>query len=99
MKVVWSPLAIARVGETAEYIARSRPAAAEEWARSIFASVRRLEAFPLSGRRVPESARTDLREVIHGNYRVIYRVDTDRLVVLTVRHVRQDLRAGDPDLQ
>jgi toxin ParE1/3/4 len=99
VKLIWSPLALKRVSEIAEYIARSRPQAAEDWVVAIFASVRRLNRFPLSGRSVPESQRTDLREVIHGNYRVIYRVEPDHLVVLTVRHTRQDLRADDPDLQ
>lgn len=99
MKIIWSPLARRRVGDIGEYVSQSRPKAAEELVRAIFACVRRLEAFPLSGRRVPESARSDLREVIYGNYRVIYRVERDQLVVLTVRHARQNLKANDPDLQ
>lgn len=99
MKVIWSPLALERVAEIGEYIARDRPQAAADLVDELFASVKRLERYPASGRRVPESERTDLREVIHGNFRVIYRVDADRLVVLTVRHARQELRSDDPDLQ
>jgi len=48
---------------------------------------------------VPESTRTDLREIIYGTHRVICRTDPDQVVVLTVRHVRQMLEATDPDLQ
>ncbi|HEU0014857.1 MAG TPA: type II toxin-antitoxin system RelE/ParE family toxin [Longimicrobium sp.] len=99
MKIVWSPLALERVVEIAEFIARDRPQAAARWADAVFASVLRLEQFPESGRRVPESPRSDLREVIHGRYRVIYRLDPDRVTVLTVRHGRQDLQSNDPDLQ
>jgi len=98
VRVVWSPLALERVAEIASYIAQDRPQAAADWADAIFASVLRLESFPESGRRVPESARPELREVIHGRYRVIYRVDPDRVMVLTVRHGRQELQPGDPDL-
>lgn len=98
MKILWSPLARRRVGDIAEHVSQSRPQAAEDLVRAIFGSVRRLKQFPLSGRRVPESGRTDLREVIHGNYRVIYRVEPKQLVVLTGRHARQDLKANDPDL-
>lgn len=98
MRVVWSPLALDRVVEIAEFIARGRPAAAEEWVDAIFASVERLERFPQSGRRVEESHRSDLREVVHGDYRVIYRAEPDHLIVLTVRHARQDLRPDAPDL-
>jgi len=98
MKVVWSPLALERVVEIGEYIARDRPNAAADWVAGISAAVRPLARFPKSGRLVPESARTDLREIIYGSYRVIYRTDPDKVVVLTVRHTRQELRPDDPDL-
>jgi toxin ParE1/3/4 len=97
VKLVWSPRALERVVEIGEYIARDYPDAAADWVESIFASVKRLARFPLSGRPVPESQRTDLREVIHGKYRVIYRVDPDLLVVLTVRHTRQELSPVDAE--
>jgi toxin ParE1/3/4 len=99
MILIWSPLALERVVEIGQYIAEDYPGAAANVVDGIFTSVRRLEHYPESGRRVPESERTDLREVIHGNYRVIYRVEPDRLVVLTVRHARQELRPDDLDLQ
>lgn len=95
MKIIWSPLAVSRVGDIGEYVAQN----AEDLVRALFASVRRLEDYPLSGRRVPESRRTDLREVIYGNDRVIYRVEPEQVVILTVRHARQDLKANDPDLR
>jgi plasmid stabilization system protein ParE len=98
LKVVWSPLAMERLVAIGEYIAESRPMAAANVVDAIFASVWRLKPFPESGRRVPESSRTDLREVIHGTYRVIYRIEPAQLVVLTVRHARQFLAADDPDL-
>lgn len=98
MKLVWSALALERVSEIAEFIARNRPNAAAEWVETIFASVERLERFPESGRSVPESHRSDLREVVHGDHRVIYRTDPDGVVVLTVRHARQELHSDDPDL-
>lgn len=99
MKVIWSPLALERVVEIGEYIARDRPQAAADWVEAIFAAVRRLARFPASGRQVRESKRFDLREVLHGDYRIIYRIASDLLVVLTVRHARQELRPDDPDLQ
>lgn len=43
MRVVWSPLALERVGDIAERIARDSPLASEEWVEEIFASVQRLE--------------------------------------------------------
>ena len=53
-----------------------------------------LRGHPRLGRKVPELGRDEIRQVLHGKYRLIYRIDAKRLVVLTVRHVR---RAWDPD--
>ena len=39
----------------------------------IVTAVTRLESNPLSGRVVPEVGDESLREVIHGNYRIVYR--------------------------
>ena len=39
---------------------------------------------PLAGRKVPEFSREDIRELIEGNYRIVYQAFSDRLVILTV---------------
>jgi plasmid stabilization system protein ParE len=39
---------------------------------------------PLAGRTVPEFLREDIRELIEGNYRIVYQVFSDRLVILNV---------------
>lgn len=91
MTVVWSPLAVARVAEAADYIARDKPAAAARWAQGVFDAVSRLAKFPQSGTVVPELGREDVRELFHGKYRIIYRVETQRVLILTVRHGRRVL--------
>ena len=91
MKIIWSPLAIDRVSEIAEYIASDSLYAAHEFVRAIFKRVEALRRFPQIGREVLEVERPDIRELIHGNYRIIYRVQPEKLYVLTVRHARQML--------
>jgi plasmid stabilization system protein ParE len=86
MRVVWSPLAVARVREAAQYIARDNPGAARRWAEGVFERVGQIADFPTSGRIVPELGREDVRELIHGNYRIIYRTEEKAVLVLTVRH-------------
>jgi plasmid stabilization system protein ParE len=46
---------------------------------------------PRRGRIVPELDRPDVREVLFGNYRVIYRIGADEIVILSVRHGRRML--------
>lgn len=71
------------------------PQAAEDWVRSTTAAVARLTTFPESGRVVPEVERKDIREVISGSYRIIYRIEATRVRVLTLRHQRQATRRRD----
>lgn len=91
MKAFWSPLAVERVTEIAQYIARDNPAAAEAWVNTIFSKVGDLKTFPESGRLVPETNNHNIRELIYGNYRIIYRIEKKRISILTVRHGKQML--------
>ena len=93
MRVVWAPRAIARATEIATYIAAQRPGSASRWVEDLFALAAGLRSHPRAGRKVPEVRRDELRQVLHGKYRLIYRIEPTRLVVLTVRHCR---RAWDP---
>jgi plasmid stabilization system protein ParE len=48
--------------------------------------VARLRRFPEIGGRVPEFEELGLREIVHGNYRVIYRYEGNAVLILTVHH-------------
>jgi plasmid stabilization system protein ParE len=91
VKIIWSPLAIDRVAKIAEYIAQDSPNSAQKWVESIFKIIERLEEFPKSGRIIPEIMQDDFREIIHGNYRIIYRLQIEIISILTIRHGRQIL--------
>ncbi len=95
MKLIWSPLAVERVSEIAKYIAQDKPAAAEKWVDSIFNKVERLTEFPESGRVVPEINNKTFREIISGNYRIIYKLEKTKILILTVRHGKQILPVGE----
>ena len=87
MNIIWSPLALERVRNIANYIARDKPTAADKWVKELFKLVGRLSTQPQSCRVVPELNRPDIRELIHGSYRVIYKL-SDTVHILTVRHGR-----------
>jgi len=91
MKIIWSPLAVDRVSEIAAYIAQENPEAAENWVNTVFKKVGDLKRFPESGRIVPETGNKTIRELIYGNYRLIYRLEEKRVSMLTVRHGKQIL--------
>jgi len=91
MKIIWSPLAIERAYEIAEYIAQDSITAAENWIDTVFAKVGHLKSFPESGRIVPEINNLKIKELIYGNYRIIYRIEEKQISVLIVRHGKQIL--------
>ena len=89
MEIEWSPLAIERVIEIAEYIALDKPDVAMQWASNIFDSTDKLREHTRLGRIVPVIQEDDYRELIEGNYRVIYLIGISKISVLTVRHGKQ----------
>jgi len=95
VKVVWSPLAERRTAEAFAYVASDRPSAAVRWLDRLLDAVATLAEFPDRGRAVPELQRPDIRELIVAPYRVMYRRDAKRVVVLTVRHGRRQFDADE----
>jgi len=91
MRIIWAPLAVERAAEIAEYISRDNPTAAKNWIDTVFYKVEQLKSFPESGRIVPEINSKDFRELIYGNYRIIYRIEKTQLSILTIRHGKQIL--------
>ncbi len=91
MNIIWSPLAVDRVSEIAAYIAQDKPSAAEQWVKTVFSKVEHLKSSPEIGRIVPEIENNQFRELIYGNYRIIYRIEPKQISVLTVRHGKQIL--------
>lgn len=84
MKVRWTLRAERCLFEIGDYIALDDPEAAVRWIRRLRERVRKAARMPGTGRAVPEIQRADIREVLLGHYRIIYRVAERALVVLFV---------------
>ena len=67
-------------------MALDSPPYADLVAERIVAAVDRLQNHPRSGRVVPELGDEAIREVIQGNYRIVYRVRHDLVEIVTVFH-------------
>ena len=95
MKIIWSPLAIDRASEIADYISQDKPSAAEKWVNTVFLKVEKLKFSPEIGRIVPEIGNSQFRELIYGNYRIIYRIEKKQISILTIRHGKQILPVSE----
>ena len=91
MRIIWSPLAIDRASEIAGYIAQEKPSSAKKWIDTVFSKVEQLKSSPEIGRIVPEINDSQFRELIYGNYRIINRIETKKISILTIRHGQQIL--------
>ena len=95
MIIIWSPLAINRASEIADYIAQDKPSAAKRWINEVFIKVEQLKSSPQIGRVVPEISDNKFRELIYGNYRIIYRMEIKQISILTIRHGKKILHIDE----
>jgi addiction module RelE/StbE family toxin len=86
VKVTWTDQSLDDLDAIFLFIARDFSEYAKLFAIRVFEATDRLESFPKSGRVVPEIGREDIREIILGNYRIIYRIITEEVEILTVHH-------------
>ena len=86
MKVIWTPRAQQRLQEIHDYIALDQPANAVRWVARVLDRSDQIGEQPRSGRIVPEYQRDAIRELLEGDYRLIYRIRKQQVDVLTVRH-------------
>jgi len=99
MRVHWTARAEARLTAIRTYIAQDSPVAAAKLERRLLLRSRQIGAHPRSGRMVPDYERDDVRELIEGNYRIIYRITPEQIDVLTVMHCAQLLPADLRDIE
>lgn len=91
MRVHWTNEALDQLLRIRERVAERSPDAADRLVERLATRAEQLDAFPRSGRAVPEYERDDIREVIVRPYRVIYRVKPEQIDILSVVHSRRRL--------
>ena len=84
MKLRWTRRARRDLVDIARYIERDKPEAARRWVARLRQRARGVAELPESGRRVPETARDDVREVLVRSYRIVYLIDAETVWILTV---------------
>ena len=86
LEVKWSPEATEDLESIAEYIARD----SEYYARAVITEIlsvsRSLLEFPGLGRIVPEIGDEHIRERFIYSYRLVYRLEPERILIVAVIH-------------
>lgn len=82
--VRWTEQAVEDLQSIRAFIERDSPRYGRLVAERLYEATSRIEAFPRAGRVVPEVNREDLRELIVGEYRIVYRLAGETAILLTV---------------
>jgi plasmid stabilization system protein ParE len=90
-KIEWTRSALSDARNLRDNIARNSEAYADRFVQKIIEAVEKAAAFPLIGRRVPEADDDTIREILYRKYRIVYRFEPDRILVLMVIHGARDL--------
>ncbi|MDD4347730.1 MAG: type II toxin-antitoxin system RelE/ParE family toxin [Opitutales bacterium] len=90
-EVEFSPESVEDLKSIVSYIAADNPTRADSFGNQLVDRALESRIMPRKGRVVPEFGNTTIRELIEGNYRIVYRIrDTDaRIDILRVWHAAQ----------
>jgi len=84
MKLRWSERSVNDLIAIHQYIAQNNPQTAKKWVERLRQRAKSAAVTALAGRIAPEFNQKDIREVFLGNYRIVYRVGDDGILILTV---------------
>lgn len=95
MEVIFTDRFLVRIEECTDFIALDGVTAAMKWAYAVMELCQKLCNQPQLGRIVPEFKRSEIREIIYGNYRLVYELKPNQIDMLTIWHTKQ-LLPSDP---
>ena len=87
VKVNWTLQSVSDLENIADFISRDSRKFAAIQVRRIIGRTKTIKSQPYSGRVVPELNDLNIRELIMGNYRIIYEIISDSLInIFTIHH-------------
>lgn len=97
VRIQWSASALDDLDRALAFIAAENPAAAKKLVRKVVESTRKLKDYPDSGRAVPEFQNPEIRELIVGPFRLIYRRSPKEARIVCVLRAERDLGSKNSD--
>lgn len=87
VKINWTDNAIIDLDEIGNYIALHSVKYAEKTVDFLFSSVSILISYPQAGKVVTDFNSNSIREIVRGNYRIVYKIiSKKRIDILAVHH-------------
>lgn len=90
--VIWSNTAIKDLDNIVDYIYQDSPTYALAFYSEVKSKARTLIDFPQRGRVVPELQDPTIREIFIHRYRLIYKIEEEKINVATIVHGARDYK-------
>jgi len=91
VEVIWTELAIEDLKSIYDYISKDSKVYADRFIEKLIYRVDQLENFHKSGRVVPEFGSDLIRELIEGNYRIVYKINPTNVTIIRIHHSARQL--------
>jgi len=93
VKIRWTDYALENLIAIGDYIEKDSYLYAQRVVSSLFDAVEILEQHPLAGRKVPEFNDVNIRELVRGSYRIVYKIINKYTIdIIVVHHSAKLLR-------
>jgi toxin ParE1/3/4 len=91
-QIYWTELARYDLQSIHDFISKDSPFYADKFIERLIERTGQLEQFPESGRVVPEFNNETIREIIEGNYRIVYRTRPGNVTIIRIHHAARMLQ-------
>ena len=91
-KITWTKWSIKDLRAIYDYISCDSSFYAARFIDRIIQRVDQLEEHPESGRMVPEKEDSSIRELIEGNYRIFYRIQRGKVIILRIHNSARKIK-------
>lgn len=85
-QVIWTTRATGELADIATYLEMYSAIYAASFVKKVYGRVGQLASFPEMGRVIPEIGRATYRELLEGNYRIMYELLDDIVLVQQLVH-------------
>jgi addiction module RelE/StbE family toxin len=87
VRVRWTDIAVKNLADIGDYIGKDSIKYAKIVVKNLFVSTNILKRHPRIGRMIPEFNNPTIRELIRGNYRIVYwLIDEKHIDIITIHH-------------
>lgn len=89
VQIIWTKRAVTDLDSIGKYIAIDSENAAQKFVQELIKKAESLINYSEKGRPIPEKIAGNYRQILHKNYRIIYKLDKKRVIIYSVYHQKK----------